>query len=221
MEQSIKRINRMGHIGQIITLIMKIVLIIVLLLSIALTVFVSRIPSDSITVDMNADAEVVCNYGPLKDFLQLGPIEGLKEAVTFNVDHFQFKIDQLEEKDQQLFIKAKAQGELFNNRDLLPMMISTSVKVFLLLVCVFAFSALAKALRYCRSPFEDQVITKMRHLAWALIPWIVASSTDFSLPQGIHVQVNIGMLLPVFIILVLIYIFRYGAILQRESDETL
>lgn len=221
MEQSIKRINRMGHIGQIITLIMKIVLIIVLLLSIALTIIASRLPADSITIDMNADADVVCNYGPLKDIVQLDSFEGIKEALTFNLDHIQFKIDQLEEKDQQLFIKAKAQGEVFNNKDLMPMMISAVVKIFLLLVCVFALSALAKALRYCRSPFEDQVIIKMRHLAWALIPWFVAGAMHYSSLQGIHLQLDLTVLLSVFIILVLIYIFRYGAILQRESDETL
>ena len=68
----------------------------------------------------------------------------------------------------------------------------------------------------------------MKHLAVALIPWCIISSVSDSTFSSIvsgkpsfSLSVDLGMVLVVLVVLVLVYIFKYGAVLQQESDETL
>ena len=98
----------------------------------------------------------------------------------------------------------------------------------LLLVGIIFAGRLAKSFRDCESPFEERVIRRMKQFAYSLIPWAVLSSISGSLDQrlwmaggGLSFDLNVGMIVVVLVILALAYIFQYGAILQRESDETL
>jgi len=59
-----------------------------------------------------------------------------------------------------------------------------------------------------------------------LIPWTVVSTvSDVVLYHSerfpINFSVNINMVIVVLLVLALVYIFKYGAVLQQESDETL
>ncbi len=95
-------------------------------------------------------------------------------------------------------------------------------------VTLYFIGFLCKAFRDCESPFEENVIKKMQHLAYALIPWTVASSLVEIVinniirgNKGIALSVDFGVILVVLLVFLLAYIFKYGAILQQESDETL
>ena len=72
------------------------------------------------------------------------------------------------------------------------------------------------------------MIRKMQQLAWALVCLPFASSIAESISTSIMTgRVSIGLhidMMEVIVILAvfaLTYIFKYGAVLQRESDETL
>ena len=72
------------------------------------------------------------------------------------------------------------------------------------------------------------MIRKMQQLAWALVCLPFASSIAESISESILLSsLRIGLhidLMEVIVILAvfaLTYIFKYGAVLQRESDETL
>ena len=94
---------------------------------------------------------------------------------------------------------------------------------------VYFFGNLAKAFRYCVSPFDANVIDAMRKFAYSLIPWVVldsvtataASGLGGSLGNSVNININLGMLFMVLVVFGLCYVFRYGAVLQQESDETL
>ena len=97
------------------------------------------------------------------------------------------------------------------------------------LVTLFFVGALCKAFRYCESPFEENVIKKMQNLAISLIPWTIISSIAESFVTNLlnvgrfefGIGVDFNVVLVIALIFVLVYIFKYGAVLQRESDETL
>ena len=80
----------------------------------------------------------------------------------------------------------------------------------------------------CQTPFEENIIKKLQYLAYSLIPWAFFTSVSDSMTSGmmtgnvqVNVGVNLGMVLVIVIIFALTYIFKYGAVLQQESDETL
>ena len=68
----------------------------------------------------------------------------------------------------------------------------------------------------------------MTSFAFSLIPWVFLSSLVNSVSNSIttggpHVSlsINLGMILIILVIFALTLIFKYGAVLQQESDETL
>ena len=116
------------------------------------------------------------------------------------------------------------------NLSILPMVfLAGASNVIMTLVTLFFVGFLCKAFRYCESPFEENVIKKMQNLAISLIPWtIISSIADNFITNLINVgnfelgiSIDIKVVLVIILIFVLVYIFKYGAVLQRESDETL
>jgi hypothetical protein len=86
---------------------------------------------------------------------------------------------------------------------------------------------LCKAFAKCNSPFDEEVIKKMRLFAISLIPWSVFSMLGnymiayMSGSPKVNLSINIAVVFTIVVIFALTYIFRYGAVLQQESDETL
>ena len=107
-------------------------------------------------------------------------------------------------------------------------MLLSSVAMAMTIVTISFAESLCKAFRDCTSPFDTKVIKKMQNLAISLIPWtiilsIIDSTMDSFLAGGLRLSLSIdlGVVLVVLIVFVLVYIFKYGAVLQQESDETL
>lgn len=105
---------------------------------------------------------------------------------------------------------------------------AATIAMVMTLVTIIFIEKLCKAFRDCRSPFEENVIKKMQNLAYVLIPWTLISGISESLITGFlsdnfnfSFSLDLGVVLVVLIVLVLVYIFKYGAVLQQESDETL
>ena len=86
---------------------------------------------------------------------------------------------------------------------------------------------LMKVLKSCETPFCDDVIKKMTLFANSLIPAIILNMVCggmwSSLGKGTEfgLTVNLGSVLLVAVLYLLVVVFKYGAQLQQESDETL
>lgn len=99
-------------------------------------------------------------------------------------------------------------------------------QIFALISIVFA-ARLFKALRYEQSPFGFYVIKNMQRFAFSLVPWVIAgpmlsveSTVNYS-KISVLAGVNLITLLIMAVLLLFVSIFKYGALLQKESDETL
>lgn len=86
------------------------------------------------------------------------------------------------------------------------------------------FATLAKS----DSPFCGEVVAKLRGFGFSLLPVALFSSVaqtlfDRFLSAGKSVSVSIqwGVLIAFVVTMALVAVFRYGVLLQKESDETL
>ena len=87
---------------------------------------------------------------------------------------------------------------------------------------------LMNLLRKCETPFSDEIIKKLTAFAYSLIPVVafkgvldgakpfLSGSTEFA-----GTNIDLSTLLLAAVIIILIMVFKHGALLQRESDETL
>ena len=100
--------------------------------------------------------------------------------------------------------------------------------IMVALIAVHCFKQLCDALGGCGSPFEEEVIQKMKRFSVILIIFLVVSVLGKFIGGGVvsswtswELEISFWDVATVAVVELLIYIFKYGAVLQQESDETL
>lgn len=211
MNNNISRINKIGKAAKIVLAITNACISILTVMLIVLCGFICFIPSSAITVSGTADAEIVIDYDKapmLKGDVEIGESE-------YNQYGFFLKVS--EAVDNNLHI-AKINGSMdkidvedFKYVAVMGILTSALLSAALLVVSIFA-QRLAKSISRCESPFEDKVIRSMKQLGFALIPWAVLN----------FINGGIGLLTGILIVLVVLlvaYVFSYGAKIQQENDD--
>ena len=115
--------------------------------------------------------------------------------------------------------------------------ITTPVKMIVLSICVilcavaefvtFTFLIqLCREFKTCETPFTQSIVDRMKKVAYSLIPWCITyplmdASVEMLATNTFAFSLNLGLIFVVFAIISLTYMFRYGVMLQQESDETL
>ena len=231
-EQAIQKINKIGKISSVFALIGKIVVGAGLVATIIGAIICFAIPKDLVEVTtagaMVLDVDFTAlggNFSELRD--EAAKAEALAELEdSFSDDGFVASNVSIDENGAQI---AGTMAEYsFTIRDGAWAVLIAAAALGMTFVTLCFASGLCKAFRDCQSPFEENVIKKMKNLAIALIPWCVISSVSDTVFSSIingkpsfSLSVDLGMVLVVLVVLVLVYIFKYGAVLQQESDETL
>lgn len=233
-EQAIQKINQIGKISSIFALIAKIVVGMGLVCAIIGAIICFMIPEKLVEVTTAGAMVVDVDFSALgEEMPELTDEAAREEAVAEMKESFGGEDDEFTVIDVSMDeTGAQIAGTLaeysFTIRDGAWAVVIAAVALSMTFVTLCFISALCKAFRDCQSPFEENVIKKMRNLAIALIPWCITSSVSDSTFNSIvngkpsfSVSVDLGMVLVVLVVLVMVYIFKYGAVLQQESDETL
>lgn len=244
-EKALKNINTIGKISYIAAVIAKCLVIVGLVATLLVTILCFTVFADKIKVDMTGkiDLEMDCreleiDYEDLESLddeemqiksetVKIGD-SNLGPIISFDISEQDYKAGNVEIKDDILFAQLESDTVTFTEKDMGFLLLIASLKLVMTIVTISFVESLCKAFRSCKTPFEDKVIKKMQNLAISLIPWTIISSVSNSamasfVQGGLQFQVNIDLsiALVVLIVFVLVYIFKYGAVLQQESDETL
>lgn len=212
--ENVRKINTIGKVSRILIIICKVAVLIAAIALLVGSILSLAIPSDSIRINGSASAEIAVDADSYIDHI-----------VKIDESDFDFKIlgaklkwvlknDGVTNGERTFTLDAAA-------NDINSSHIKYSIAaacflgaiyfaMFFVILC-FAHK-LAKSLEECNSPFEEKVIKCMRNFGISLIPWAIFAF----LTSG-----SLIMALIVLIVLLLISIFKYGAQLQQESDETL
>ncbi len=223
---NLKKINTIGKIARII------IIIAIVLLSISLvTTVISGIASiglavdseDVLKVDGNISAEISVNTEKIPSWFVDNELDDvindIESVEDLNFDMFGVKLDmdKTEGEDGEIVIKTEGEFTEFDGKYLfsgIPAALFGAAIVMALFMVgmVFAYK-LAKAFEICKSPFEENVIKRMKYFGFSLIPWAIAecASKEWSM---------ITAIILVICVLLFAYIFSYGANLQQESDDT-
>ena len=214
-DKNVKKVNTLGLVSKILLNISLVILIIGIVASIAGGIVFLTIPNDAVAVNGEFTGKV-----SVSDSLPANMIRLEENDIKVGKDGEQMTFTVKESRDEDNsrvydinFLLDKLTGREFKVITACIMFIS-AISMMILVVIVIFGRRLAKALEKCDSPFEENVISKMKAFGFSLIPWAV-----FKLVVG-----NLGGLVTViFVLVVLLFIsiFNYGAKLQKESDETL
>lgn len=236
-ENAISKINKMGEVGGIITLIARIFVILGLVLCLATTIGFAVIPDEFLQITVSGNAVVdmdMASVGIPADeeigtiVMDQEALEETGEAGSFDMNGAEYYVENVTITEDAVQVETVAEDFTLSLHSLVWVMLTATVDLALTLVTLYFVGALCKAFRYCESPFEETVTKKMQNLAFSLIPWAFFSSITEMVAQGsftgkmeLSVGIDLNMVLIIVLIFALVYIFKYGAVLQRESDETL
>ena len=156
-------------------------------------------------------------------------LEGfLDDDINMEMNEEEVTADQVSFEGSTMRVEVKVETMAIEFRQISNAILALLVGMALIMVTLFFVSGVCKAFRDCESPFEENVIVNMKKFAYSLIPWLIGSSVIGSVGESIlagkpvvNFSLDLGMVLVVLVLFLLITIFKYGAILQQESDETL
>lgn len=245
-EQAIQKINKVGKISYAVAVICKILLIAALVCSLVGAVIWLKLPestvkvtqSGTMTVEMNQEG-IGASQSELKEMqealeageqLQVNQVTNgiMNSGFELTLSNQTYIPTDMEVTEDSVIVEMISEDNSFSMRAIAGILMSVSVVMIMSIITLTFVESLCKAFRDCESPFEEAVIKKMHRLAICLIPWTLVSSIGDSITNSIMhgglnwtVSIDLGVVLVVLIVLILVYIFKYGAVLQQESDETL
>ena len=238
-EEAILKINKLGNVGDVIIKIMKILVIIGFVLTLIGAITVMVLPKNLMKLDLGAKADITLNVSELvgtldeagKEAMLQEFYDGLNEenaGVSMNLNGSEYEAVSAQVTDTGLFMETEVATYSVELRDLGIVCVLGIITLAALFVSLLFAGRLCKAFRDCESPFEENVVKQLNALAYSLLPWVILGSLTETITNGIFtnnfnlmIGVDMGMVLIIIFIFVLAYIFKYGAVLQQESDETL
>ena len=230
MENNIQtKVNRIGKAGRIVSIVLIVLLCIGASALVLGGVVCAALPQDAVEVSFRPNVDVLVG----KSLMGSG-WAGIDEQLAKARDQMgeAFEGVALEKTDDGLMLHVSPElgegMETFGPRDVLRAIWAGLIGIASAMVTLVMFLKLCKAFQVCRTPFDEPVIRKMTAFAWTLIVCAVVSSfARASISalltgwQRISFHLNLTPVFTALIVFFLCMVFRYGAQLQREADETL
>ncbi|MBE5926333.1 MAG: hypothetical protein E7270_05155 [Lachnospiraceae bacterium] len=233
-EQAIKKINNIGNICHVFAIISKILLIISFVALIGTGIIIAILPNNFITTTISGKAAFSLNVDELDIKFSDEERANITEALlgddnsNIKLNNSDYGIIESEVGDSYVDIYTETPEIIIFFKDFLIVVFAASLTVIMSFITVIFVDRLCVAIKNCSSPFEENVINKLQQFAFSLIPWSIISSISNSVINSffsgnirISINLDLEIVFLILIILFIAYIFKYGAILQQESDETL
>lgn len=250
-EQAIQKINKVGKISTIVAIISKILVILGFVVCAISLVICLVLPKDLVKVTTVGNMVTEVNYESMgievsdeeiqqwKDMqamledgenLQIEMVQNgmMSGNLSFSSTNQTYIPTEVDIEEGMVTVDMQSPDVVITLRSVAGLIITAMIALAMTIVTITFVEKLCKAFRDCQSPFEENVIKKMQNLAYVLIPWTLISSISESILTSFmsnsfnfSISLDLGVVLVVLIVLVLTYIFKYGAVLQQESDETL
>lgn len=231
-EKAILRIHKYGKVGKIISIVMLVIVAFSMLGTLVAAITLKVLPKDLLTINIGTQAEMILKpsvVGAVDDSVLKVIDEAFDSgSAGLNMGAVSLKFDTAEIVGDSVVASA-GKGETNVSLDKIGnALFMPFLTLLITLISIIFAVALCREFQKCESPFDDAVIKKMRMFAFSLIPWTlfstfsnIALNSVFGNNLEVGISLNMNIVFAVISVLALSVVFKYGAILQKESDETL
>ena len=229
-DNTISKINKIGKAGRVLSKIAMIAIEIGCVATIVSGIIFLTIPKEDFMMKMGNEATLTVNTRSK----MLGGLTGdatsdlPQGSIDINGTDYSFTDVAINESDAIATYQLEGKDTVITPGRIAAVCFVGAAYLAIYAVLFFYVKKLCKSLEVCNSPFEEEIIKGIQNCAWVLIPWCVLGgllegilTTAFT--SNIRTGFNISIPTAVVILLLfgLAYVFKYGAVLQTESDETL
>jgi len=213
--ENVVKINNLGKVSRILIIIVMIINMIAIVCLPILYIVLLMLPDNSIIIKGSASARIIIDDEDLP-----------KYAIRIDEQDFDGKIfgtalkwivtdEGTVDGKHEISINGGINDLTGKQLKSLALVLAACGEVILIclyIALVFA-QKLARALEECNSPFEEEVLRRMKVFGIALAVWACA----VVLINGIS---GIFAAFVVIVVLLFISVFKYGAQLQQQADDT-
>ena len=236
MENSnIKKINTAGLVGYILSIILIIGAFVAIVALVLCTIGAVTISDNDINVKIATNVEIdsAGNFlDKIGSFISIDGIDDLNALTEdakdgIKVNDGDLSELQIQEKDNGFVVNAKTNEITISMKRIVVALIAGLVFLGFVTYALFTVKALMKALKGCSTPFSEEVIKRMTRFSYAIICVVVLNTllsgcwSSLTTKFTYKININLESVLFVAVIYILVVVFKYGAKLQQESDETL
>ena len=214
-DKNIRKINGLGKASRILLSIAFVIITVSIVVCIVLGIYFMTLPDDAVNVNADLGGKITVSSEVPENLIK---VEEEDVDIGKGENHLVYKVTETKAEDGSRVYdislgldKMAGMGFKFLCAGLMAL---AAVSMAFIAVIVIFGKRFAKALEKCDSPFEENVIKKMKAFGISMIPWAV-----FKLIIGTIGGITTAIF--VLVVLLFIAVFNYGAKLQKESDETL
>jgi len=224
--ETIERINKFGKVGNIVALIAKVICIVGLVGCLIATIVCTVFPENFVDIKIDTAAEVAVDMNVIDVKLSDDVASKIASEITENVSVDGGEVTSVVIENNTITLDTTGENISFSLKDVAGITLAATATLVAMLVTLFFIGALCKAFAKCETPFEENVIRKMNNLAISVIPMVVFSYVtevvaNYVMSGDVNLSIDFTAILVILVLFMLVHIFKYGAVLQQESDETL
>jgi hypothetical protein len=242
MENGIKKkVNRIGLAGQIVSIVLIVLMSVACFGCLLGGVALAVLPNDAATIGFKVDMDVAVGKSLIGRWMDQISDDPQTLDAQMSINGTDYTDLDMQKTADGLLIHASADRMEFRVQRLAYAAFSGLAYCAVLLVVFIFLKRLCDGFRRCDTPFSEDVIHRMTVFAWVMVGGAVLLSAAESIGNslinrsldlsfsinptgfnsGIECSFSFAPILIALLVLFLTMIFRYGAQLQKESDETL
>jgi len=236
-EKAIAKINKVGKIGHVLAKIIRVCLIIGFVGTIIGELVLFVLPSDLFKVEVSSNLVVTISNsslikltkGNLTDADISSGLDAFSSNGTLNISDDEFEIKHIDVVNGNTVLSGDTKNE--STVTVIPVRIALALTLVIIAcsyVLFYFVGQLSDSLMTCETPFAENVITALTRFAYGLMVYVIVASSLGSVSSGLvsgsyssGIHINLSGLLIALAVYALTIVFKYGAYLQQESDETL
>jgi len=228
---AIAKIHKFGKIGYTISKIVMVISIIFLMVLFIVTILFSLLPRNLFTMYASGQAVFELDLTGIADGLEIdqkAKESNVDEKLALSTWDNEYELVDIRQDGNIIRLVGESEPTVFRYQDLSIISFFAGIWLVLEMLVIHFLKKLCKMFSVCETPFTQEIIDIMQRLFRSLIPLTVfsvfANSIQESILKGklqISMDLNILVVIALLLVFLLTFIFKYGAMLQQESDETL
>lgn len=223
-EEIIGKVNKLGKAGVIVTKISSVIVWIAFVMCSLMLIAAIVLPKEALSVTLMQRASIDINLSKFVDSLDI--VMEYDEDVE--IDDISYKVEDLEQEGAQLKAEAQSETFTFTLKDMIWILAAALLVLIAMVIALRYIEKLCKLFQKCETPFAGEIADAIKKVAFSLIPFAVFSQfKDIGIDNiangewDLTLGVDLMAVILILFVFLLSAIFRYGAELQQESDETL
>lgn len=225
-ENYIAKINSMGKIGYSVAKICQIIVTIAMVCCIVGSVLLALVPQNGvmITTSHNAAIEMDMTHSIMPNLVAIDP----EADGSFELDGIKYEKFNITDTPARQTVFAQSTPYTYSLNNMMWVTLVAAGMCLLLTAVTKRIAALFMLFRNCETPFTSEIADSFRKLAISFVPvivvgWILEAVTEWVTTGVLNITIGIDLTVVLLVVVVLMLgeIFRYGTMLQQESDETL